>query len=112
MLKNSLKSLWALLSVVILCITLYTYDPEVGSDSGIFLVYGMLILAFPSSLVVAGLVTTLVLLQETINVPILDLIGNTHLGFVFLWFLFFLCGYYQWFKFLPWCWRKWLNRGQ
>lgn len=110
MMKKFLKVLWILFSVVVLCVTLFSYDKELGNDSGIFLVYGMLFLSFPSSIIIAGLITLLVLLQENLGIPILDLIGNTYVGFLVMWLLFFLCGYYQWFKFVPWVWRKWMKK--
>lgn len=96
--------------MAVLSITLYKYDQQAGTDIGIFLVYGMLFLSFPISIIVAGGIFLLVLLQEKLGVPILDLIGSNYLGFAVMWLAFFLAGYLQWFKFLPWLLNKWHTR--
>lgn len=110
MVYNAMKILWILLSMAVLFITLFSYAKPDGNDSGIFLVYGMLFLSFPSSLLVAGTIAICVILQERLGVSFLDLISNNYLGFTILWALFFSCGYLQWFKFVPWVWRKWVRR--
>ena len=110
MTKKYLNLLWILVSVLVLLVTLFYYDKETGNDSGIFLVYGMLVLSFPSSIIVAGTIALLVLLQENLGIPILDLVENTYWGFFTMWLLFFLFGYYQWFKFFPWIWQKWVSK--
>lgn len=45
-----LKVVWILCSVAVLVVTLVRYAPGPASDIGVFLVYGMLFLAFPISL--------------------------------------------------------------
>lgn len=104
------KVLWVLCSLAVLCVTLYSYDPQTGNDSGIFLVYGMLFLTFPAGFIVAGGITLLALAQEALGIPLLDLIDNIYLGFVVMWLLFFGLGYLQWFKFIPWLWHKWFKK--
>lgn len=107
MLINTLKIVWVLCSIAVLVVTLTRYAPASASDIGVFLVYGMLFLAFPVSLLVAGLFALLALLQEQLGVPLLDLIGSNYVGFLVMWLVFFVAGYVQWFVLLPWLWRKW-----
>lgn len=110
MLAKALKIVWVLCSVAVLALTIVRYEPGPVSDIGVFLVYGMLFLAFPVSLLVAGLFTLLTLLQEQLVVPLLDLIGSNYVGFSVMWLVFFVAGYAQWFVLLPWLWRKWKAR--
>lgn len=110
MLAKVLKIVWVLCSVAVLAVTLTRYAPDSASDIGIFLVYGMLFLAFPVSLLVAALVALLALLQEQLGVPLLDLISSNYVGFSVMWLMFFIAGYVQWFVLLPWLWRKWKSR--
>ncbi|MBK9218405.1 MAG: hypothetical protein IPL70_08220 [Uliginosibacterium sp.] len=81
MLVKVLKIVWVLCSLAVLVMTLARYAPGPASDIGVFLVYGMLFLAFPVSLLVAGLFALLALLQEQLGVPLLDLIGSNYVGF-------------------------------
>ncbi len=110
MLARVLRICWVLCSVTVLAITLVRYAPGPASDAGIFLVSGMLFLAFPVSLLVAGLFTLLVLLQERSGVPLLDWIGSNYLGFFVMWLAFFAAGYMQWFVLLPRLCRAWKAR--
>lgn len=103
---KALKIVWVLCSVAVLAVTLARYIPGPASDIGVFLAYGMLFLAFPVSLLVAGLFALLALLQEQLGVPLLDLIGSNYVGFSVMWLAFFVAGYVQWFVLLPWLWRK------
>jgi len=104
------KVLWVFCSVAVLGVTLYNYVPNTDSDISIFLVYGMLFLAFPVSLLVAGLIALVVLLQERLGMPLLDLISSNYLGFCLMWLAFFAAGGWQWFNLVPWLWRKWKAR--
>lgn len=110
MLAKVLKMVWILCSVAVLVVTLVRYAPGPASDIGVFLVYGMLFLAFPVSLLVAGLFALMALLQEQLEVPLLDLIGSNYVGFSVMWLAFFVAGYLQWFVLVPWLWRKWKTR--
>ena len=107
MLTKVLKILWVSCSVAVLIATLARYTPDSSSDIGIFLVYGMLLLAFPISLLVAALFASLALLQERIGVPLLNLVSSNDVGLFVLWLVFFGAGYIQWFVLLPWLFRKW-----
>jgi hypothetical protein len=110
MLARLSKILWVLCSVAVLAVTLARYAPGPASDIGVFLLYGMLFLAFPVSLLVAGLFALLALLQEQLGAPLLDLIGSNYVGLSVMWLVFFVAGYVQWFVLLPWLWRKWKER--
>lgn len=110
MLAMALKIVWVICSVAVLVVTLARYAPGPSSDIGVFLAYGMLFLAFPVSLLIAGLLAFLALIQEQSGVPLLDLIGSNYLGFSVMWLVFFVAGYMQWFVLLPWLWRKWKAR--
>lgn len=109
-LPKVLKALWILCCGFVLGLTLYRYVPNSGSDIGIFLIYGMLFLAFPASLLVAAMFALLAMLQERLGVPLLDVIENNYGGFCLMWLIFFLVGYWQWFVLVPWLWRKWKAR--
>lgn len=110
MLAKALKIVWILCSVTVLIVTLVYYAPGPASDIGILLVYGMLFLAFPISLLVAGLFALLALLQEQSGIPLLDLIDSNYLGFFVMWLAFFTAGYAQWFVLLPHLYRRWKAR--
>lgn len=106
-LTKALKALWLLCCVFVLGVTLYRYVPNSGSDIGIFLVYGMLFLAFPVGLLIAAIFALLAMLQENWGMPLLDLIGSNYVGFCVMWLAFFAAGYWQWFVLVPRLWRKW-----
>jgi hypothetical protein len=108
--KKILKFVWILCCVFVLFISLTQYESGASSDNGVFLVYSMLVLAFPASLLVAGLITLMVLLQESLGVPLLDLIESNRVGLCVMWLSFCIAGYLQWFVMLPWLWRKWKSR--
>ena len=110
MLTSVLKIVWILCSVTVLAVTISRYSPGPASDIGIFLVYGMLFLAFPVSIPVAGLLALIALLQARLEVPLLDIIGSNYVGFLVMWLAFFVAGYVQWFVLLPCLWRKWKTR--
>ena len=65
----------------------------------------MLALAFPSSLVVIGLMVLLIFLQELSSLKFIDLM-NDYVGITLLWFVLSIAGYMQWFVALPWFWKK------
>jgi hypothetical protein len=102
-----LKIVWVLSAVGVLVTTLMTYSPGSRSDAGIFLVYGMLFLTFPSGWLVVGLVTGMAILQDRLGEPFLDALGSNHMGHVGLWCAFFTAGYFQWFLLIPFLRRKW-----
>ena len=100
---------WLLASVCVLVATLYLYDPKTGRDADVILVYGMLLLAFPSGFLVAASITMLASVEESTGVPLI----NADYGqgtMAFIWFCFVVVGYLQWFKALPWLVEKWHAR--
>lgn len=106
-LTRVLKTMWLLCCVFVLGVTLYRYVPNSGSDIGIFLIYGMLFLTVPVSLIIAAMFALLAMLQEIWGVPLLDLIGSNYVGFCVIWSAFIAAGYWQWFVLVPRLWRKW-----
>ncbi len=84
--------------------TIYFDAP--GHEIGVLFVWGMLCLAFPASLLVAGLITVLILLQEQFGASFLNA-GGSYAGYLAAWLCFFTAGYAQWFVLAPWLWRRW-----
>lgn len=110
MLAKALKTAWVLCCLTVLVVTLARTTSGAVGDIGEFLVHGMLILAFPASLLVSGLLASLVLLQDEFGVPLLDLIASNYVGHSVMWLAFFVSGYLQWFVLLPKLWRAWKQR--
>jgi hypothetical protein len=110
MFTKALKIVWILCSLAVLVVTLAHYAPGQSSDIDIFFMYGMIYLAFPASLFVAGLFSLLVFIQEQSGVPLFDMDSLNYVYFSVIWLLFFVTGYAQWFMLLPWLWRKWKAR--
>jgi hypothetical protein len=92
------KCLWIAGCVAVLVATLYLFDDKPNSDVEFLLVYGMLILAFPISLV-------LLLFGDAAGYVAYSVSGyassTNRPGFVITWLFFFIPGYWQWFKLLP-----------
>ena len=92
------KSLWLGTAVLVLFVTLYAFDGKPNSDIGIFLVWSMLFISFPASLIYAGLFSVVALIMETfLSTPI----PTTYLSLTIDWVAFFILGYLQWFKLIP-----------
>jgi hypothetical protein len=101
------KVAWITLTVLVLFVSLYGFDAKPNSDIGIFFVWSMLILAFPSSLLVALFFTGLsIAIDELFSAVIPTSYWSLSVG----WVCFFVAGYWQWFVLLPWLWRKWKTR--
>jgi hypothetical protein len=99
------RILWLLASVAVLVITLYLYHPQTARDADLFLVYGMLLLAFPSGFLVAAFIALLAYVEEASGVPLIN--ANYGRGtIVVIWLCFVVAGYLQWFKLLPWLGEK------
>jgi hypothetical protein len=95
---SALRLGWIVLAVLVLTATLYFFDGKPNSDADTLLAYGMLILAFPVSLVVAfvaGLVGWAAYEVLGVIVPV------TYLTILFGWLIVFVAGYWQWFVLLP-----------
>lgn len=95
-----MKAIWGLVAVCLLVVTLYYYSPTTGRDSDILLIYGMLILAFPSGFLVAGLFSFLSYGLYWFGIPLF--LEQYSVGSIILtWVAFFVCGYIQWFVWFP-----------
>lgn len=97
--KLALKVTWVTCSLLVLWATVEAFDGRPNSDAELFVVYGMGALAFPS-----GFLTFPALLA-------LDAIRGgasevTCTWLVIEWCAFSLAGYWQWFKLVPWLYRK------
>jgi len=101
------KGVWFTLTVLVLFVSLYGFDGKPNSDIGVFFVWSMLILAFPSSLLVALFFTGLsIAVDELFSAVIPTSYWSLSVG----WICFLIAGYWQWFVLLPWLWRKWKTR--
>lgn len=108
MLPKLAKAIWVTLAVVVLLVTLYGFDGKPNSDIEVFLVWSMLALAFPSSLLVAGVLAGISIAAERFFSTV---IPTSYWWIGITWLCFFVVGYLQWFVLLPWLWRKWKSRG-
>ena len=88
MIIKVLKALWIGATVFVLAVTLYAFDGKPNSDIWIFLTWLMLILSFP-----AGLVGSLVYSVLGVNF--------SYLSLALMWAGYFVLGYLQWFKLVP-----------
>ena len=100
------RAIWVVLTVAVLLVTLYGFDGKPNSDIGIFLAWSMLGLAFPSSLLVALVLSGLSIASENF----FSVIPTSYPMLSLTWACFFAAGYWQWFVFVPWLWRKWKTR--
>ena len=91
--------LWIGAAVLVLAITLYAFDGTTNSDIGIFFVWCMLVLSFPSGLLIS---LVHVILYDGFSV----IVETTYLSFGLDWVGFLVIGYIQWFVMLPWLWHK------
>lgn len=94
MAMNIIKSLWIGVNIFVLAVTLYAYDGGPNSDIGIFFAWCMILVSFPSGLLVPLGHTAL---DELFSVAI----ETSYLSFLVDWFAFLILGYLQWFKLLP-----------
>ena len=106
---RALRILWIIASIAMLIVTLLFYNPTLGRDADLLMVYGMLFLCFPSGFLVAGLFASLAILEESLKIPFLNMDYGSMSIFI-IWFCFFVVGYIQWFKLLPFLIDKWQSR--
>jgi hypothetical protein len=100
--KKVLTVTWLLACAAVLLIAVYAYEPNRNSDIGPLFLWLMILLTFPSGLLVASSGAMLVM---ALGVDTELSISSTvyHLS---LWSAFVVVGYLQWFRALPWLWRK------
>ncbi len=107
---RSLRILWVLCSFAVLAAAFVLLAQGAERDVAVLVIYGMLLLAFPASLLVAALFTGLILLQEQSGVPLLELMESSYVGLSTMWAVYFAAGYVQWFVLLPKILGKWKPR--
>jgi len=89
---------WIIATVIVIFVTIYLFDGGQNSDIDVFLIWSMLVLSFPGSIVCALIFSGVayVLYQAAaITVP------TTYFSIILLWAVFFLMGYWQWFVLGP-----------
>jgi hypothetical protein len=107
MLVESLKVCWTLSCVLILILALCAYTPGVPCDIGRFFVNWMLVLTFPIGVAIAGWIVLLAMFQASVGMVFLDLNGESSICCSLTWLVFFLSGYWQWSRLMPWLWGEW-----
>jgi len=95
MIMKIIKALWIGGTVFVLFVTLYFFDSKPNSDIWIFLTWLMLILSFPAGLVVS-------LVHMALGVGLSITIKTSYLSLALEWGGYFVLGYLQWFKLIPW----------
>ena len=106
MIRRVLLAAWLLACLGVVIVTEYAYSPE--SDIGQFFIGAMLLLTFPSGLLIVGAVA-LVAQSHSMLGNVLDLVPP-RLAFALIWLGMVGLGYAQWFVLLPWLGRKWLSK--
>ncbi len=94
MILRIIKALWIGATVFVLAVTLYAFDGTSDSDIGIFFGWCMLATSFPGGLLVP---LVHVVLYDGLSI----MVETSYLSLVFDWVGFFVLGYLQWFKLLP-----------
>lgn len=98
MITRILKSLWIGLSLIVLFVTLYAFDGKPNSDIGNFLAGSMLCLSFPASYIFSLLYTgILIVLDKYFSI----IMTTSYISLIADWLAFFILGYVQWFKLVP-----------
>lgn len=94
MLIKIAKALWIGAAVFLLFVTLYGFDGKPNSDIGIILAWYGLFLSFPAGLLVS-------LMHAVLYDGFSITVETSYLSLVLDWLGFFVLGYLQWFKLLP-----------
>jgi len=98
------KIVWIVLAVAVLAVTVYFGE----RDADIVMIWAMLLLGFPGSLLVLfGYAETAFLWHTYIADPLVGGRGLFTLFVAVLWSALFLAGYAQWFLLLPFLVRRW-----
>ena len=105
MISRALLAVWLVMCCAVFAFTLYAYAPGPRSDAGILFAGAMAALTFPSGLLVSGAGAMLATMNEG-ELPALISDLPPSVGFAVLWLAFCAVGYLQWFKLIPWLWRK------
>ncbi len=86
--KNKLIYTWLCLSLIILILGLFVWQPD--NEKHITLLLGILLTNFPSSI-----------LSSFIIIPVAILVNNIYVYWFFHWLIFVCLGYVQWFILVP-----------
>ena len=93
-----IKAIWLSLTCVVLGVTLFYFDKAANPDISQFLFYAMLVLSFPSSLVVGVLLSyATIALHSAFGIEI----ESSYLSITLLWAALGIVGYLQWFVLVP-----------
>lgn len=103
-LSGVVKAFWIAIAIAVLAITLWGFDGKPNSDIGVFLAWSMLVLAVPSSFVVALVFSGIAMAADRFFSVV---IPTTYVSLALTWACFAVVGYWQWFVLLPWIRRKW-----
>ena len=89
---------WIILALIVLLATLYFFDGQLNSSAEEILLWGMLILSFPVSLLGALAITA-------INYALYQVMGvvmtTSMISILAIWLAYFALGYWQWFSLVP-----------
>ena len=102
-----LRSVWIILSLVVLLYCQYAFDGRPNSDAEEVLIILMFILSVPASFVVGAIAVGVAFSFERLMHSPLQ---TSRLEMLLTWGLFFAAGYVQWFTLLPRAWSKWQMR--
>lgn len=94
----TIKWIWCVCSAAVLLVSLYFYDGKPNSDADVLLAYGMLALAFPISLllaIIAGII------GQSAYSSFGYVLETSYWSIALTWLCFFVVGYLQWFKLVP-----------
>jgi len=100
-----LIAVWLLMDCAVLTFTLCAYAPGPRSDAGVLFAAAMATLTFPSGLLVSGFIAMLATVNDG-KMPYAIENLPPWIGFTVLWLAFCVVGYLQWFRLVPWLWRK------
>ncbi|MCO5052868.1 MAG: hypothetical protein M9920_11245 [Verrucomicrobiae bacterium] len=103
--KRSLKIGWLLITVGAFVFTCIKIDADPNRDLDVLLTWLMLVLSFPASLI--G-----VYINAAVGFGASDAISNLpeRVQIFMVWFVFWICGFLQWFVVLPFLTRLWRKR--
>src|SRR5687768_15073435 len=93
------RILFFCLAIGILLFTLMHYRGEEDRDISVVFGFGLLLLSFPTSLLVYALLALVAFALDYVGLDFPSLRGYG--GFVFSWIILVGAGYWQWFKLVP-----------
>lgn len=94
MIMKIIKALWIGATFFVLFVTLYAYDGKSFSDIWVFLTWLMLILSCPAGLFVSAV-------HYALGVGFSITLKTSYLSLTLEWAAYFVLGYLQWFKLVP-----------